>query len=132
MNEKRILINPNFGDLFLTRDGCKAVFIESHGEDGADDEPPARHTMFVEGSGIRHYYGYGCCTDGTYSDDIVERLKDPEADVHLRGCDAAHIANCLESCKRVIAASERRDKRAIERIKKLIENINGCKRLLDE
>ena len=61
--------DAKFGDLFQTRDGCKALYLGSR---GTDEWPSfAQHLLFIEEVGWSYFYDDGFDSGGVASYDIT-------------------------------------------------------------
>ena len=121
--------DANFGDLFETRDGCKAVYIGNDGDQLTTDRQ-TYHTLHIYGSGYKRYYDEGYSIDGIAADDIVVRIKNDDDECELRGWQIAKIIDCLTACTRFIKAVKRRDSKDVKRINELTDMIAESKSLL--
>ena len=121
--------DANFGDLFETRDGCKAVYIGNDGDQLTTDRQ-TYHTLHIYGCGYKRYYDEGYSIDGIAADDIVVRIKNDDDECELRGWQIAKIIDCLTACTRFIKAVKRRDSKDVKRINELTDMIAESKSLL--
>ena len=123
--------NAEFGDMFVTRDGCRALYIGIISEMTEDDTSQV-HLFYVEGDGPKRYYDDGQSCDGIAADDIVGRdgHVDESRDYFIQGWVLAKVTDCLSSCSRYIKAVKRRDSRDGNRIDELTDMIARAKYLL--
>ena len=121
--------DANFGDMFETRDGGKAVYIDNDGDQLLTDRKPY-HRLYVQGIGYKRYIDEGYSIDGISADDIVARIKNDDDECELRGWQIAKITDCLTACSRFIKLVERRNKRDGKRIESLLRDIGVCKGIL--
>ena len=121
--------DANFGDLFETHDGCKAVYIGNDGDQLTTDRQ-TYHTLHIYGCGYKRYYDEGYSIDGIAADDIVARIKNDDDECELRGWQIAKIIDCLTACTRFIKAVKRRDSKDVKRINELTDMIAESKSLL--
>ena len=132
--EKKMNIfkNANFGQMYKTRCGCKAVYISPDDDDPdtLDDEQPKRHLLYVYNLGINSYYPEGYSFSGIAADDIVVRVKDMMAPYELYGHQMAKITDCLNACKNYIESTRKRTKTENDLRSYLLKDIADCKKLL--
>lgn len=121
--------DANFGDMFDTRDGNKAVYIDNDGDQLLTDRKPY-HRLYVQGIGYKRYIDEGYSIDGISADDIVARIKNDDDECELRGWQIAKITDCLTALSRFIKLVERRNKREDKRIESLLRDIGVCKGML--
>ena len=129
MEKIHMFKDANFGDLFETRDGCKAVYIGNDGDQLTTDRQ-TYHTLHIYGCGYKRYYDEGYSIDGIAADDIVVRIKNDDDECELRGWQIAKIIDCLTACTRFIKAVKRRDSKDVKRINELTDMIAESKSLL--
>lgn len=129
MEKIHMFKDANFGDLFETRDGCKAVYIGNDGDQILTDRQ-TYHTLHVYGCGYKRYLDEGYSIDGIAADDIVASIKSDDDEYELRGWQIAKITDCLTACTRFIKMVERRNKRDDKRTESLLQEIGECKKLL--
>ena len=129
MRDKIHIFNgANFGDLYETRDGCRAVYLNSI--ETLSDEPAEHHALYIENAGRKYYYDEGFSIDGATADDIIGRYDrdDEELFCCLRGWQAANISDCLNKCRRYIAAVEKRNSKDGKRIAELLKMIDYARK----
>ena len=113
MNEKSIFNGADFGTMYCTRDGRRAVYLEEIEYFLNGDDEPKIHILYVEHIGSMRYYADGYNLNGVSSDDIVGLYtteRDPDDLTTLTGVDAAHIDNVLSKCRRYIASKRMNDR----------------------
>ena len=125
-------IKAEFGDMFVTNDGCRALYIDRISYVTMTDEDTSQvHLFYVEGTGLKRYYDDGASCDGIAADDIVGRYgHDESSDYFIQGWVLAKVTDCLTSCSRYIKAVKRRDSKDSKRIDELTDMIAKAKNLL--
>ena len=123
-------IKAEFGDMFVTQDGCRALYIDVLPDIG--DDTSQVHLFYVEGAGLKRYYDDGASCDGIAADDIVGRdgQVDEDHEYFIQGWCIAKVCDCLTSCSRYIKAVKRRDSKDGKRIDELTDMIAKAKELL--
>lgn len=135
MNEKVYprFLKAEFGDMFVTNDGCRALYIDRISDfTMTDDDTSQVHLFYVDGAGLKRYYDDGASCDGIAADDIVGRdgHVDESRDYFIQGWVLAKVTDCLSSCSRYIKAVKRRDSKDGKRIDELTDMIAKAKDLL--
>lgn len=122
--------HAEFGDMFKTQDGTRAIYIER--VDDFDERSEPTHIFYLAGVGCKRYYDDGRSVDGIASDDIIGRDNDVDEDKEyfVQGWQLTRINDCLKQCRRYISAVERRNNRDDKRIKELLDMITKTRELV--
>ena len=115
--------------MFVTRDGCRALYI-GRISDMTEDDTSQVHLFYVEGDGPKRYYDDGQSCDGIAADDIIGRDTevDESRDYFIAGWAQAEINDCLKKCRRYIAAVEKRNSKDGKRIGELLKLIDATRK----
>ena len=123
-------IRAEFGDIFKTRCGGRAIYIGKADQFQDDEDVMTTNHFFVEGVGSKLYYNDGASIDGIAADDIVGRDSevDESEDYFIAGWAQAEINDCLKKCRRYIAAVEKRNSKDGKRIAELLKMIDRARK----
>ena len=123
-------IRAEFGDMFKTRCGGRAIYIGKADPMLDDEDVMTTHEFYVEHSGSKLYYNDGASIDGIAADDIVGRDSevDESEDYFIAGWAQAEINDCLKKCRRYIAAVEKRNSKDGKRIAELLKMIDRARK----
>ena len=123
-------IRAEFGDMFKTRCGGRAIYIGKADQLQDDEDVMTTHEFYVEHAGSKLYYNDGASIDGIAADDIVGRDTevDESEDYFIAGWAQAEINDCLKKCRRYIAAVEKRNSKDGKRIAELLKMIDDARK----
>ena len=123
-------VRAAFGDIFKTRDGCRAIYIGKTDPFVDDEDVMTTHEFYVEHAGSKLYYNDGASIDGIAADDIIGRDTevDESRDYFIAGWAQAEINDCLKKCRRYIAAVEKRNSKDGKRIGELLKMIDATRK----
>ena len=118
--------DANFGDMYETRNGQKAVYLRSAVP--ALCAMPEHHKLYVDGMGIMDYFNDGQCIFGTLSADIMGRATDEDNVYVIPVWKAMRIYDTLSACYRRLSgvkrrAAENNEGKKVERIERLMHDI---------
>ena len=123
-------IRAEFGDMFKTRCGDRAIYIGKIDPMLDDEDVMTTHEFYVEHAGSKLYYNDGASIDGIAADDIVDcdNEVDESEDYFIAGWAQSEINDCLKACRRYIAAVEKRNSKDGKRIGELLEMIDRARK----